>query len=563
MRTLLHLIKYKFISNLKLNLDHNPSSIIKHSGTFLVFTAFAIAAFLFTKEVLYYLLDTIHIGSYLLNRFISIILFIFFMSVNIGNMVVSYSTLYKSREVMYLLSKPITYTELFIIKFLDNFFYSSTTLIIIILAVLGGYGSYFHLSWSFYIISVLFMVIPFMLTAAALGVIFLMLLLLLSERIGARKVLSLFSIFYLITLLGFFQLDNPLNLVKNVMAFYPHINQYFGYLENPILKFLPNFLISDALYLISNNQTYRAIPFIILMLACSIIFVILAIMLAKRFYYKTWLISIELKFSKNKSNFTVNRFFSFRKNSLTKQPVDVILKKEFWQFVREPSQWIHLFILLSLIIIFIFSLAGINTSFIKHYNVNLITIIYLTVFIFNIFLISSISLRFVFPLVSMEGEALWKVNSSPVNTFSFMFIRYLLYLLFILTISQVLNLIVQIKFSNLLLFPSILEITFITISITELNFGLGSFYSNFKEKNPIRIASSAGASITFLLNIIYMVFLTGVLIYPIKQIFIDNRFGGKLGSHDLFLSNLIIIIVSTLITISSMLLSNKALNRDF
>jgi len=64
-------------------------------------------------------------------------------------MVVSFSTLYKSQEVFHLFTKPISFTNIFLIKFLDNFFYSSTTLLLIITAVLLGYGNYFNFSFGF------------------------------------------------------------------------------------------------------------------------------------------------------------------------------------------------------------------------------------------------------------------------------------------------------------------------------------------------------------------------------------------------------------------------------
>ena len=43
----------------------------------------------------------LHIGLYLYHRFLEMILFIFFIAVNLGNIIVSYSTLYKSSEVAY------------------------------------------------------------------------------------------------------------------------------------------------------------------------------------------------------------------------------------------------------------------------------------------------------------------------------------------------------------------------------------------------------------------------------------------------------------------------------
>jgi hypothetical protein len=48
---------------------------------------------------------------------------------------------------------------------------------------------------------------------------------------------------------------------------------------------------------------------------------------------------------------------------------------------------------------------------------------------------------------------------------------------------------------------------------------MGAVYANYKEKNPIRVASSQGASLTFLFTIIYLVFLILLLFAPLSNYF--------------------------------------------
>lgn len=48
-----------------------------------------------------------------------------------------------------------------------------------------------------------------------------------------------------------------------------------------------------------------------------------------------------------------------------------------------------------------------------------------------------------------------------------------------------------------------------------MNFGMGVIFSKYKEKSAIRIASSQGASLTFLFSLIYMVFLVLVISLPV------------------------------------------------
>ena len=64
----------------------------------------------------------------------------------------------------------------------------------------------------------------------------------------------------------------------------------------------------------------------------------------------------------------------------------------------------HLLVMIFLITIFISSISGIDIIILKAYNQYLKTMIYLIVTLFNVFLVASLSLRFVFPLISLEGE---------------------------------------------------------------------------------------------------------------------------------------------------------------
>jgi len=153
------------------------------------------------------------------------------------------------------------------------------------------------------------------------------------------------------------------------------------------------------------------------------------------------------------------------------------------------------------------------------YDIYLKTIVYLIIYLFNVFLIASMSLRFIFPLVSLEGQTIWKIRSAPVDYKKMILTRLFIYFLVIFTIGQILNFVSNFQFSILLTAISQINTAFVTITLVSLNFGMGSVYSNFKEKNPIRVASSQGASLTFLFTIIYLVFLIVLLFVPLSNYF--------------------------------------------
>jgi ABC-2 type transport system permease protein len=562
MEQILHIIKFKLISFIKLNTDLRPLSLLKNAGSGLVYLLFGIGVYYFTLSSLSYLLEEIRIGTFLLHRFISIILFIFFMAVNAGNIIVSFSTLYKSKEVFYLISKPISFTKIFLIKFLDNFFYSSTTMLLMISAVMLGYSSYFSINYLFVAFFFFFMLIPFMLIAGSIGVILLMIMIRISYKIGLKKVIALLILCYITALVLFFKSSSPISMVEQIMAFYPNVNGYFGSMDNSYLKMLPNFWISEALYWFSAGTPNKSILYIGLLVLTSIIFLSCSLFTAKKLYFRTWLESFELKIKNTRSNADLCNKHIFSTRSLFASQIDVLLKKEFLQFFREPGQWIHLTIIIFLIAVFVVSLAGIDGKLLHAYNFGLRAVIYVVIFSFNLFLISSLSLRFVFPALSLEGDAYWKLKSAPITLRKFVFVKFLILFAFIFFLGQALNYFSHFNLPEELYLTSSLNIGFITLAIVSLNFGMGSVFINLKEKSPIRIASSQGASLTFLFTIMFIVLSIALIFIPVYNYY-NDLFELQSRIKNIFIASFVIIAISLTISLISIFITKKALKRDF
>ncbi len=103
MNTFIHILWYKNLMFWKLSSRYDLGTIVKNAGSFLVFGSFAVGAFYFSNFITSYLLENVGIGLFLFHRFIGMLLFVFFITINLGNMVVSLSTLYRTPEVHFLL----------------------------------------------------------------------------------------------------------------------------------------------------------------------------------------------------------------------------------------------------------------------------------------------------------------------------------------------------------------------------------------------------------------------------------------------------------------------------
>lgn len=562
MNTILHIIYYKLLIFLKGNTNYTPGSLVKAAGSTIVYAVFAYGCFVMTQNTINYLIDTVRIGNFLLHRFVLVVLFIFFVAINIGNMVVSFSTLYKSKEVFFLITKPVSFTKIFLIKFLDNFFYSSATLLLIISAVLLGYGYYFNFNFWLYPFILLAIILPFMLIAGSAGVIILLIVLRMSAKWGFKKVISFIGLFYVSGIITFYFISNPIKLVERVFDYYPHINQYFGFLESSAVKFLPNYWIAESLYWISESRFERAIPYIYLnFLVCIAVFLI-TLLIAKKWFYITWLASLKIN-AELKTSFRRKKiFFGFEQKSRLNGFDESIVKREFWLFFREPNQWLHLLVMIFLITVFVSSISGIDIIILRAYNQYLKTLIYLIVTLFNAFLIASLSLRFVFPLISLEGEALWKIRSAPINFTKLLGKRLLIYFLIIFFIGQMISFFSNYQFPLQLSVVAQINTFLATITLVSMNFGMGGLFANYKEKNAIRLASSQGASLTFLFTLLYLVLLIIILFIPVSGYFYSLERGVNYSLINLLSTTIVLLILAISISAVSLKVGFKSFNSD-
>jgi hypothetical protein len=345
--------------------------------------------------------------------------------------------------------------------------------------------------------------------------------------------------------------------------YWPDINRYFGFLDSFLAKLFPAFWVADALFWITSGNLKNALPLIVLNLVLSVILFSIALIIARKWYYNIWASSLDLNSTGQTNKKQKQNLMSFEKRSGMSSFDEAMIKREFILFTREPGQWIHLGVMVFLMIIFMTGISGIKIIVDdSYYNDSLRTIIFLVVSLFSVFMVAALSLRFIFPLISLEGETVWKIRSSPVNHNAFLVKKLLIYFTFIFIMGQLVSFFAGHQFPLLLSLTGQLNSVFITISIVSLNFGMGGYFANYKEKNPIRITSSQGASITFLFTILYMTFLVALLFVPVSNFFESEHRYMSAPLTSLLTSSLVLFVLSLLISFVFIRLGLQSFKRD-
>lgn len=504
MQQILYILKYKILSGIKVKLEYRWNIMLKNLASVIIFTGFTIVSFLFVIKLITYFLEELNVGIYVLNRFFTIYLFILFTTFCFANILVLYATLFKSPEVRFLITHPISFFKIYIIKFFDNFFYTSATFFLIGTAIIAGYGTYFGFSWYMYPLLIFGIFIPYMLLAACIAAIILLLGVRITEFISIRNITAILITAYVGGVVLFIWSVSPMTLINRALIEYPFIDNYITGFDPWFLKYLPGYWITEMMYWLAQKHHLKALFYGGQLLVSVGILFSITVVIGRRYFYSSWLVSMQVRevvpSARRNSTFGI---FDLNGSSVLPRPVSVLIKRDVLRFFRDTVQWTHMTLIFLLIAVFIFNVAKLEITFLDPF---LMTVLYLVFFLFNTLIIAGITLRFVYPMMSMEGEALWLIRSAP---FRMQWIYLSKGTVAGLSLTGVAMLLAYVTVSAVFSQTSLLWFTFITqfltvLTIVGINLGLGSCFAQYNEKNSVRVASSQGASLTFLIVIVYL-----------------------------------------------------------
>lgn len=168
-------------------------------------------------------------------------------------------------------------------------------------------------------------------------------------------------------------------------------------------------------------------------------------------------------------------------------------------------------------------------------------------------------------MISIEGRSFWKILSAPISRSKIFGVKFFVVLIPVIIIAEVL---VFGSHYSLLDFPSlvgsaVVGIFFAACALISLNLGMGALYVDYKESNPIRAASSHGAILTFLISLIYLIFLVAVKFYPVLGVFTEANQKVISINFNFIHALTIIVILSVCIALGFYLIGLKSLERDY
>ncbi|MBN1755702.1 hypothetical protein JW877_05760 [bacterium] len=529
---------------------------------FIVLGLFLAGSYWFFHSIFNYLVTVEDIGLLLIDKALSLGFLAFGIMLIISNIISSISTLFRSPETQYLLSTPMTREHVFRIKFMDNLFYSSWATLVVGVPLFVAYCVVHNLAWFYYPLMGLIIFIPFLLIPAYLGSFFSMLLFLTTRKIKMGWTVFLFILLGAAAAVFYLKTGLSSQLLLNVEGNLYVLNYYLRQLGSSSFPYLPNVWISEALKAARNSSVPDLVFYSLCLISTAAAGWVLLREAVKKIYFPSWLAAAEIISRKNKRAKKLKPQRGFLWTILFPFPKDmrVLMVKDIRLFLRSPNQWSQFTILMVLLILYLVNLRIVPRRIDDRFWQTITTF---GNFAFCGYILATLSVRFVYPSISLEGKSFWSILSSPMSPrrlfwekFWVAFLIFFLLAEFVAILSNVM--LAQSGFMTAL---TAIGIFLMSISLTSLSVGLGILFPSFEEDNPGKIASSGGGMIAALISLVYVGLIVVVLAIPTHKYGLYLIFQGKYPGHAIIFGIIATVLINAVATIVPLRLGLAAVSK--
>lgn len=484
--------------------------------------------FVIFYRVLVYFQGVEGFGDILARKLLSMVLVTLFSLLIFSSIITSLTKLYLSKDLVLVHSMPVSARKIFLARWFESTIDSSWMVIVFSMPVFLSYGIVYKAGLFFYT-TVGLTIVPLCLIASGISALVVVLIAVILPAGRLRTVFVFLGFVLFLILILAFRLMRPERLV-NPDAFASLI-LYFKSLETPGSPFLPTTWIFDCINAALTGLIGSSVFDLALTWTCAValIFVI------------TWISGAAYFTGFSKAQTTSGRLFRVRDKrsrgwtfllGFLSGPARAYTVKEIKTFFRDQTQWPQIFLIIALIVVYLynFSVLPLGKSPIKTiYLQNLFSFLNMGL---ATFVLTSVAARFVYPAVSIEGEAFWIVRSSPIRIRIFLWIKFFVYYIPLLILTEIL-----IVVSNMLLhvtpFMMLLSVTtvfFMVPGIVSMGVGFGAAYPDFRSENPAQSVTSFGGLLFMMLCVGFIATVIVLEAGPVYSIFMTDLRGVSLSA---------------------------------
>jgi len=503
--------------------------------------------FALSSRVLIYFQSVEVIGDLLAHHLLSMVLLTFFSLLIFSHIITALSNLYLSTDLELCHSSPAHLEEVFLSRAVYIVVDSSWMVIVFGLPVLMAYAFVYSPGPGYYI-ALLHMGVAMAIVAAGLGILFTMILVSVFPAQRTKDIIMLLMIFMIVALYLMFRFLRPERLVDPEAFF--SVMQYMSALKAPDSPYLPTHWVTETLWGHLNGPGGRSHLFDVMLLwTTAISLVVINIWVAGAIYYNGFSKSQEAKRRRKGGKTALNFFLSLFTRPLG-YDLAAVMDKDLRTFFRDNTQWSQLLLLGALVVVYLYNFSvlplersPIRIEFLQN------QIAFLNMGLAG-FVLSAVSVRFIFPSISAEGGAFWIIRSSPLSLKRFLWGKYVIYLPVMLLLGELLIIVTNylLDVTPFMMILSSITMFLAIFGIVALAVGFGALYPNFKYENIAQVATGFGGLMYMIFSAIFLAIIIVLEAGPVYIIFMaDLRGASVTGLQWLFIIPSFIIVLAILI----------------
>jgi ABC-2 type transport system permease protein len=485
-------------------------------GTFGI--VFWLILFVLSAKMLIYFQSVAVIGDLLSHHLLSMILLTFFSLLIFSNILIALSNLFLSADLELCHSSPSYLEEVFISRWTYTVLDSSWMVAVFGLPVLMAYAYVYHPGIAFYI-TLVHTGVATAVIASGLGILFTMVMVNIFPAHRTRDILMLLTIFLLVAIYILLRLLRPERLV-DPDAFFTAM-QYMSALKATDSPYLPTHWMTETLWgQLKDTDSGGHLFEIVLLWSTAAAMVVINLWTAGRIYLKGFSKAQEAK-KRRAGRYFLDAFIRLVKYPLNNDLASLV-DKDIRIFFRDNTQWSQLFLLGALVVVYLFNFSvlpleksPIRLEFLQN------VLAFLNMGLAG-FVLSAVSVRFVFPSISAEGGAFWIIKSSPITMERLLIGKYILYIFPMVALGEVLIIVTNcfLHVDRLMMVLSSVTMLFAIPAIIAMAIGFGAVYPTFKYENISQVATGFGGLMYMICSAVFMATIILIESVPVRLFFL-------------------------------------------
>jgi len=473
---------------------------------------FWVGVFFLFIEGFQFLGDFLGHGSPLYTDTVDAIFNLFFFSLMIMLLfsagIILYGGLYSSSETNFLLTLPIDTEQVVSYKFQEALIFSSWGFLLLGSPMLVAYGVVSYAPWYYYAL-LLPLMIAFSAIPCGLGAI---LCLILVHRLPRIRVHAVSIAALILICLAIYVLWTTFSRPASHLMSNQWFQETLARLKVSENRMLPSWWLSEGLLNAAQRKVEgtpdhpaaQSVLFLLLLFANALFFQLVTSWLGKHVFRTSYsgLATMPTRRRRARAGW-LDRLAMTLVRPLPQQ-MRILLVKDFRVFRRDPVQWSQFLIFFGLLGLYFMKIHHVRYEVDHESWVNLIS--FLNVAVVGL-LLSTFTTRFIFPMISLEGNRFWVLGLLPINRDTILWGKFLF-----AALGSILPCTLLILLSDLMLRidPLIIAIHQLTsvilcIGLSGIAVGLGAQMPDLREQSPSKIAAGFGGTVNLVVSAAYIV----------------------------------------------------------